>query len=103
MDSMLCNPRCVIIPSQLDPVQVQVSINCIWNHLCSCELAHHMAGIGVLHYLVTDERDLCPPQVIWNQRTCVYAAGYSQMMCTILREEEQEGRPESPKSAEAAM
>ncbi|KAI5668203.1 hypothetical protein M9H77_18056 [Catharanthus roseus] len=93
MDSMLCNPGCVIIPSQLDPVQVQTSINYIWNHLSPCELAHHTAGIVVLHYLVTDERDLCPPQVRWNQRT---AAGYSQMMCTILLQEEQEGRPESP-------
>ncbi|KAI5649542.1 hypothetical protein M9H77_35547 [Catharanthus roseus] len=53
MDSMLCNPRCVVIPSQLDPVQVQMSINCIWNHLSSCELSHHMPGIVVLHYLVT--------------------------------------------------
>ncbi|KAI5676530.1 hypothetical protein M9H77_07480 [Catharanthus roseus] len=100
MDSMLCNPGCVIIPSQLDPVQVQTSINCIWNYLCSCELAHHTARIGVLHYLVIDERDLCPPQVRWNQRT---TARDSQMMCTILRQDEQEGRPESPSPAEAAM
>ncbi|KAI5654621.1 hypothetical protein M9H77_31808 [Catharanthus roseus] len=100
MNSMLCPPVCVIIPSQLDLVQVQMSINCIWNHLSPCELAHHTSGIVVLNYLVTYERDLCPPQVRWNQRT---AAGYSQMMCTILRQEEQEGRPKSPSSAEAAM
>ncbi|KAI5678261.1 hypothetical protein M9H77_09211 [Catharanthus roseus] len=50
MDSMLCNPGCVVIPSQLDPMQVQTSINCIWNHLSSCELSHHTPGIVVLNY-----------------------------------------------------
>ncbi|KAI5672526.1 hypothetical protein M9H77_12890 [Catharanthus roseus] len=63
MDSMLCNPGCVVIPSQPGLVQVQVNINCIWNHLSPCKLSHHMSGIVVLHYLVTYERDLCPLQV----------------------------------------
>ncbi|KAI5670847.1 hypothetical protein M9H77_11211 [Catharanthus roseus] len=44
-------------------------ITCIWNHLSRCKLAHHTPGIVVLHYLITDERDLCPPQVRWNQST----------------------------------
>ncbi|KAI5659105.1 hypothetical protein M9H77_27898 [Catharanthus roseus] len=37
------------------------------DHLSPCKLAHHTPGIVVLHYLITDERDLCPSQVRWNQ------------------------------------
>ncbi|KAI5657083.1 hypothetical protein M9H77_25876 [Catharanthus roseus] len=55
MASMLCPPVSVVIPPKLDPVQVKMSITCIWYMLSPCKLADHMPGIVVLHCLITDE------------------------------------------------
>ncbi|KAI5677356.1 hypothetical protein M9H77_08306 [Catharanthus roseus] len=63
MASMLCPPVSVVIPPKRDQMQIKTSITFIRYILSPCKLTNHTSGIVILHYLITDEWDLCPPQV----------------------------------------
>ncbi|KAI5656702.1 hypothetical protein M9H77_25495 [Catharanthus roseus] len=61
----------VVIPSKLDSMQIKTSITCIRYMLSLCKLTHHTPGIVILHYLITNEWDLCLPQGVSGQLAAV--------------------------------